>query len=117
MIILRVYPMLTIFLSEPWFNEPIPWSFERFLLFLRVFTTLTIFRLELSASILSCIDFVRARQGVVSPTSALTDSQLPLVSHESRSSATSVRSVHAVSDFEAISYYLGVSDDHPLFAT
>ena len=52
-------------------------------------------------------------QGHASPTSpALSD--FSLLSHDTRSGATSVGSAHAVSDFEASSFYLGISDDHPL---
>ena len=83
---------------------------------MRVYTTLTIFCLELSEFALWCIEFAREHQGPASTTSpALNDfSQLSLLLHDTRSSTTSVGSAHAVSDFEASSYYLGISDDHPL---
>jgi len=83
---------------------------------LRVYTTLTIFCLELSAFVLWCVEFAHEYQGRALPTSpALSDfSQLSLLSHDISSSATPVGSAHAVSDFEASSYYLGISNDHPL---
>lgn len=82
--------------------------------FLCVYTTVT-FCLDLSAFVLSCIEFACEHQGPASHTyPALSDSfQLSLLSHNTRGSATSVSSAHAVSDFEASSYYLGISDDHP----
>ena len=55
----------------------------------------------------------RAVAALASPTSpALSD--FSLLSHDTRSGATSVGSAHAFSDFEASSFYLGISDDHPL---
>jgi hypothetical protein len=62
--------------------------------------------------VLACIDFAHQQQSLAVPTSATLSgtSHYSLLSHDS---ASSVGSTHAVSEFEAASYYLGISDDPP----
>jgi len=87
------------------------------LFFFAYYTTLIILCSEFSESVLFCIGFACESCSFGLPTSP-TFSDVSHISYESRSSASS-SSVHAVSDFEASSYYLGISDDHPhlLFRT
>ena len=73
---------------------------------MHIYPTLTIFRLEFSPFALSCITFFLERKAPDWTT-------FPIL-HKTNTITTSINSVHAVSEFEASSYYLGISDDPPV---